>query len=318
MIDKIYGFLAYIRRKLYKKNILKQKKLPKPVISIGNLSVGGTGKTPITISISKYLKSKGLNVVVLSRGYKRKTKQTLIVSEEDKGYEIFGDEPYLMFKKGIPVVVSSSRYDAGILALEKLNPDIFILDDGFQHFQLYRDIDILVIDLNKPFWEDKLLPFGRLREPKRFYKYADLFLITKWKTKKEKLKKLKEFNKPYFLTEEKINRLTDFKKVYDFDILKDKKIIAFAGLGNNKYFFETVKNLAKEYNFKIEKFLDFPDHYNYKNFKKEENKIYITTEKDLIKFKDKKNIYALEYQIEIPEDFKKYLDLKLNQILTKK
>lgn len=289
MIDKIYGFVASLRRYLYEKKILKKKKLPKPVISIGNLSVGGTGKTPLTITISKYLQQKGYKTVVLSRGYKRKSKGTVVLYK-NKNWQEVGDEPYLIFKNNIPVVVDSSRYRAGKKAIEIFNPDIFILDDGFQHFQLERDINILVVDLSRPFWEDKLLPYGRLREPLSFYKYADLFLITKWKQNKEKIKVLESFNKPFFLTEEKIEGLTDLNKNYDFSILKNKEVVVFSGLGNNKYFFDIVKELSKKYRFKIRSFLSFPDHYNYKDFNLEDKYIYLTTEKDLIKIKNNGNI----------------------------
>lgn len=320
MIDYLYLSGAYLRRKLYEKNILKVKKLPFPVISIGNLSVGGTGKTPITIWLAKYLQSIGLNPVVLSRGYKRKSKGTLIVSD---GKDIFlnwkesGDEPYLIAKKGVPVVISSSRYEAGIEAVKKLKPDIFILDDGFQHFQLYRDLNILVVDLSRPFWEDRPLPFGRLREPKGFYKYADLFLITKWKGKERELNKLKMFNKPYFFTDEITDRLTDFKNDYQLEILKNKNVVVFSGLGNNEYFFKTVEKLSKEYSFSIKKFISLPDHFDYQGFKiNEKADFYITTEKDLIKI-DLPKAVALKYEI-IPEDsFKDFLKLKLKKVFPK-
>ncbi len=313
MIDYIYTIGAYLRRKLYEKEILKVKKLPAPVVSVGNLSVGGTGKTPITIWLAKYIQSIGLNPVVLSRGYKRKSKDTLVVSD---GKNIFvnleeaGDEPYLIAKKGIPVVVSSSRYDAGKLALQKLKPDVFILDDGFQHFQLYRDLNILIVDMEKPFWEDRPLPLGKLREPKSFYKYADLFLITKWKGNESKLSQLKNFNKPHFLTNEIINELTDFKKNYPLEVLKNKEIVVFSGLGNNEYFFKTIKNLSKKYNFHIKRFISLPDHFNYKNFEiREKADFYITTEKDLIKLNNP-NTLALKYEI-VPEgNFTSYLKSK--------
>jgi tetraacyldisaccharide 4'-kinase len=320
MIDYIYFAGAYLRRKLYEKNILKVKKLPLPVISVGNLSTGGTGKTPLTIYFAKYFQKKNMNPVVLSRGYKRKSKGTLIISD---GKNIFtsleesGDEPYLIAKKNIPVVVSNSRYKGGLKAIKDLNPDIFILDDGFQHFQLYRDINILVVDLTKPFWEDKLLPFGRLREPESFYKYADFFIITKWKNNEKKLDKLKEFKIPYFLARENADRLTDFKDEYPLSILENKEVIVFSGIGNNRYFFKVMKEHSKKYRFKIKKFISFPDHYDYKDFKPlEDADFYITTEKDLIKVKNPKTV-ALKYEINFDENFTKFLDLKLNEIITK-
>ena len=313
MIDLLYATGAYLRRKFYENGILKVKKLPVPVVSVGNLSVGGTGKTPLTIWLAKYFQSIGLNPVVLSRGYKRSSKGTLVVSDGEKIFlslEEAGDEPYLMAKKGIPVVVSSSRYEAGKLALEKLKPDIFILDDGFQHFQLYRDLNILVVDLEKPFWEDRLLPFGRLREPKSFYKYADLFLITKWKRNEEKLSYLEKFNKPYFFTNETADKLTDLEREYPLNILENKEVIVFSGIGKNEYFFKTVKELSKKYKFSIKRFISFPDHFDYKNVQvNEKADFYITTEKDIIKF-NMPYTYALKYEIILEENFINYLKSK--------
>jgi len=122
-----------------------------------------------------------------------------------------GDEPYLIALNKIPVVVSKSRYEAGLKALENFDVDIFILDDGFQHFQLYRDLDILLINSKKPFWKDKPLPFGRLREPVETYKYADIFVITKAKEEdKNLIHELKGFGKPFFFAKEISNSITDF------------------------------------------------------------------------------------------------------------
>ncbi len=311
ILSLIYGFLAILRRYLYEHNLLKKKKLPKPVISIGNLSVGGTGKTPLTIFTVRELQKKGLKPCVLSRGYKRKSDETLIISDGKKiffSWEYAGDEPFIMAKRGIPVVVGRERYKAGLLALKSLNPDVFILDDGFQHFQLYRDINILIVDSTNPFWKDNLIPLGRLREPKSFYKYADFFVVTKLsnldnKEKKEFLEEIKKFEKPYFIAKERLNGLIDkdYNK-YDFSILKGKNVVVFAGLGNNQQFFNTAKKLSKEYNFKIKQFISFPDHYDYKQLDLPDSDIYLTTEKDIIKIK-KENVFAILYDFEVDDKY---------------
>ncbi len=311
LLSYLYGFFAFLRRFLYEKGILKKKHLPLPVISIGNLSVGGTGKTPLTIFLAKELQKKGFKPCVLSRGYKRKTDETIIVSDGKNikvSWEESGDEPYIIARRGIPVVVGKKRYEAGIKALKELEVDIFILDDGFQHYQLYRDVNILVTDAIKPFWEDNLLPLGRLREPKSFYKYADFIVVTKLLSVSESRlneieNKLKNLKKPFFFTEEKFTGLIDCEgKQFDFKILENKKAVVFSGLGNNKQFFSTVKNLSKKYNFEIKEFLEFPDHYDYKDVKLPEADLYLTTEKDIIKI-NKKNIYALLYDVEVEEKF---------------
>ncbi len=311
ILSYVYGFFAYLRRILYESGVLKKKKLPLPVISIGNLSVGGTGKTPLTIFTAKKLKEEGYKPCILSRGYKRKSKGVLIVSDGNNikvSWEEAGDEPFIMAKRGLPVVVGSDRYEAGIKALEELDVDIFILDDGYQHYQLYRDVNILVTDAVKPFWEDKLLPAGRLREPPSFYKYADFIVVTKVSTvDKDRIEKIKNklynLKKPFFFAKEKIKGLVDCKgEKFDFEILKGKEIVVFSGLGNNKQFFNTVKSLSLKYNFKIKEFIGFPDHYDYKNLKLPEADLYLTTEKDIIKI-DRKNVFGLIYDVELEDKF---------------
>ncbi len=318
LLSKIYSFLASLRRFLYESGILKQKELPRPVISIGNLSVGGTGKTPTTIFTAKKLQEKGYRVCVLSRGYKRKKDELVLAERPDETtYEDIGDEPYLILRRGIPVAVYRDRYLAGIEALNRFNPDIFILDDGFQHFQLYRDIDILLVDSTKPFWEDKPLPLGRLREPSTFYIYADCFVVTRFSLLNDKdsfIKNIKHFKKPFFIAYERIDKIVDTEgKIHELGFLSGKRVVVFAGLGNNNQFFETVKKISKQHGFLIEEFLSFPDHYDYKDFTFDEKKIYLTTEKDIIKIKHK-NVYALIYDLELDNE---YINFILKRIFPK-
>lgn len=321
---EIYEKLAKFRRKLYKTGILKTKSLPIPVISVGNLSVGGTGKTPITIAIAKYFQEKGHNPCVLSRGYKRNSKGVIVVSN---GKEIFvdvntaGDEPYLIAKSGIPVVVGESRYEAGLQALVEIKPDIFILDDGFQHYQLERDVDILLVDATKPFWKDDLLPVGRLREPRSFNKYADVFVITKSfllspKEKEEFKKTLDFFAKPYFFANEKFYRFTDGNLEYNFDIMVNVDIGVFAGLGNNQQFFKYMKDCGIKCGFRVKHTVPFPDHATYENLDLPNDvDFWVTTYKDFIKLSPeqvkKHKIFALMYDVELPEEFFEYLKKRI-------
>ena len=311
----IYGSLAFLRRFLYEKNILKKRQLPKKVISVGNLSVGGSGKTPLTIEIAQYLKSKGLNPVILSRGYKRKSKEPILFCDENKNWKACGDEPFLMVKKGLKVVVGKDRYKSGLEYLKKYPVDVFILDDGFQHFQLHRDLNILVIDATKPFWEDRLLPAGNLREPKSFYKFADCFVVNRFNQVKEKeefLSILKTYNKPFFITQESFQHLIDTQGNYkELSYLKGKSVIVFSGLGNNKQFFVALEELSKEYGFFIERFISLPDHYDYEDFKVDMDKTYLTTEKDIIKLPKFKNVLALSYNLTLPKEFYNFMEEKL-------
>lgn len=314
-ISVLYGFGAIFRRFLYEFKVKQKKHLSKKVLSVGNLSVGGSGKTPVTIEIANYFKSKNLKPVVLSRGYKRKSKEETIICNKEKNWQECGDEPYLMVLKDIDVVVGKDRYKSGLFYMKNNKADIFILDDGYQHFQLYRDFDILIIDATKPFWEDFLLPVGNLREPKFFYRFADCFIITRLEfvdSKEEFLKRLQKYKKPFFIAESKVERILDnFGNVYDFEFLNNKNITVFSGLGNNSQFFKFVEKLSQKYKFNVERTISFPDHFDYKDFKPSKDKIYLTTEKDLVKLNQYDNIYGLSYKIVLPKEFYQFLEEKL-------
>lgn len=313
-LSVLYGFFAALNRYLYMLGIRKSYRLPRPVISVGNLSVGGTGKTPVVIAISKYLQSVGKKPVVLSRGYKRRYKDTFICNESFS-FEECGDEPVLISRYGIDVVVGKDRFYSAKLAVDKLKPDIFILDDGFQHHPVKKDINILLVDATKPFWDDNLLPVGNLREPKTFYRYADCFIITRLERLKNKelfLKKISEFKKPYYIAKEMFGNLYNINKdVKRFEELKGKDVIVMSAIGDNRQFFDKMAEFADIYKFNIKKSVKFIDHYDYSNFKPDSNITYITTEKDIVKIK-KENVYAVEYRFQIEEGFYKFMMEKLD------
>jgi len=146
-----------------------------PVVSIGNLSTGGSGKTPLTIALAKALTRSGLRVDVLSRGYGRTSRLAARVAPEGAA-EDFGDEPLLIAREtGLPVWVARQRYDAGLLAEAGSGVDVHLLDDGFQHRQLYRDVDVLLV--NSADWQDRVLPAGNLREPRESARRAAVVAI---------------------------------------------------------------------------------------------------------------------------------------------
>lgn len=312
-LSLIYGFGAVLNRLLYEKGIKNVHTLDRPVISVGNLSVGGTGKTPITIAIASYFKEVGIRAVVLSRGYRRKSKE-ITVCRKGMTVKECGDEPLLMVYKGVDVVVGKDRVKASKKAMEELNPDIFILDDGFQHHRIKKDLNILVLDGTRPFWEDHLLPVGNLREPESFCNYADCILITRIERLREResfIEKVRALKKPFFFTSESIGRLYNSSgERIDLSDLRGASVYVMAGLGNNSQFFEKVKELSEVHNFKIVEFISFPDHYSYADFKPAPDKLYITTEKDLVKIENFNNVYALEYSIQIQKEFFRFLDLK--------
>jgi tetraacyldisaccharide 4'-kinase len=172
----LYATATALRNKLFDRGVLSARRLEQPVVSVGNLSAGGSGKTPFVIALGELLKARGIHFDVLSRGYGRKTRGVLIVDKDGDARD-FGDEPLLIARKlGVPVVVGESRYDAGRLAEQKFQTQLHILDDGFQHRYLFRDFDIVL--MTERDFDDRLLPSGRLREPMSSLARADAVVLS--------------------------------------------------------------------------------------------------------------------------------------------
>jgi tetraacyldisaccharide 4'-kinase len=180
-----YNLGLQARSLSYDSGILKREKVAAQVISIGNITCGGTGKTPVTINLAKRLIEGGRRVAIVSRGYRRRSKDAcLVVSDGQKilaNCSDAGDEPFMMAKNvpGACVIVSSSRVQAATLACEKYGCNTILLDDGFQHWRLSRDQDIVLIDYNDNPENDALLPAGRLRESLSALSRADIIIISK-------------------------------------------------------------------------------------------------------------------------------------------
>ncbi len=180
-----YGVVLQLRALAYARGLFKSYQLSKPVISVGNITVGGTGKTPMVAFLASYCIGRGKRVAVLSRGYGGSLHGEMrIVSD---GREIFltpgeaGDEPFMLATRipGLMVLIGPDRYKTALFAEEQLNPDIFLLDDGFQHLRLNRDLNILLLNRAKPFGNGFVLPAGLLREYRSAAKRADLVIYTR-------------------------------------------------------------------------------------------------------------------------------------------
>jgi tetraacyldisaccharide 4'-kinase len=175
-LSAIYGGVVGARNLLYDRRRLHARSLRGPVISVGNLSVGGSGKTPFVILLGELLKARGVNFDVLSRGYGRASRDVLLVDPGGLPRD-FGDEPLLIARRlQAPVVVGEDRYEAGRFAEARFGPQIHLLDDGFQHRGLARDFDIVLVTPDDG--RDRLLPGGRLREPLRSLQRADAVVLT--------------------------------------------------------------------------------------------------------------------------------------------
>ena len=170
-LSSIYALAAGVRNALYDRQMLPTKRIEGPVVSVGNLSVGGSGKTPFVILLGELLKARGIPFDILSRGYGRQTRGVLLVDPSGSSQD-FGDEPLLMARRlDIPVIVGEDRYKAGLVAERKFGPQLHLLDDAFQHRALARDFDIVLVTADDA--RDRLLPAGRLREPLTALKRAD-------------------------------------------------------------------------------------------------------------------------------------------------
>lgn len=182
VLSWIYGSIVRIRLACYAQGLFRKRRLPVPVISVGNITVGGTGKTPAVIAIAGLLRRNGRQPVILTRGYGRKDESAIevlsgVADQPDRA----GDEPALLAARlaDVPVVVGRDRFRAGMVACERFLPDVAVLDDGFQHLRLERDLNIALIDAADPFGNGRLLPAGILREPAGGLRRADIVVITR-------------------------------------------------------------------------------------------------------------------------------------------
>jgi len=176
LLSSIFGAGVRARNVLYDRGTIRAQKLPGPVVSVGNLSVGGSGKTPFVLILGELLTARGVNFDILSRGYGRRTRGVALVDPGGSAQE-FGDEPLLLARRlGVPVIVGEDRYEAGRFAETTLGPQLHLLDDGFQHRALARDFDIVLVTPEDA--RDHLLPSGRLREPLTSLSRADAVVLT--------------------------------------------------------------------------------------------------------------------------------------------
>lgn len=310
-----YWALIFFRNLCYNIGVFASHPLPCKIISIGNITTGGTGKTPAVIYFAKLFKESGLRVAVLSRGYGRVSKGTIDLTRKNINkhtWKYFGEEPLLIAKKliNVPVVVDNNRYRGGLYLLNKYESEIILLDDGFQHRSLYRDIDITLINANQPSYNYKLLPYGLLREPWKFLKRSDFVILTKRNIKGPSnyiRKKLKSLKIDYYNSKsEPSKNILDINGVYtSIKNMKNKKALAISAIGDPLSFEIMLKTL----NIDFIDHITYKDHYEYKerDFNFIYNKInklkpdyIITTEKDLIKFNDAdKSIINMLYALPI-------------------
>lgn len=294
-----YWTIASVRNWLYDRGIIPQQRLPCRIISIGNITVGGTGKTPTVELIARWLVQRNIRVCILSRGYGRSTSGLMVVSD---GKEVLtgslesGDEPYLLAGKlpGVPVLVDARRIRGAAYAVRHFAPEVILLDDAFQHRRIARDIDVVLLDTVMGFGNGWLLPAGPLRESVRGLKRAQLILFTRSEQGEKLLAvsdKIRKYcNAPCAVAAHSANEFIDLDgRVLEVTHIKDKRVLVFCGIGRPESFFHSVLTLgAVVVGRRI-----FRDHHRYgaadKRLlndlaRKHDAEYLVTTEKDRVRF----------------------------------
>jgi tetraacyldisaccharide 4'-kinase len=312
---KIYSSIIRLRNLFYDKQVLKTHYNKAVVISIGNITLGGTGKTPLVVWLCNYMHRQNLSCAVLTRGYKTHLKRHTISSESP---DTRMDEPAVLSENcpKAEIIVNPDRVAGAEKAIEKFGAKVLILDDGFQHRRLARDLDIVTIDATQPFGHEKIFPAGLLREPLTSLRRADAVVITRCdQIDESELRnienKLRTVN-PDILIAQSIHAVVNIKSKDNVETavekLKGSKIYAFCGIGNPDAFFNTIKALGAE----ITGSKAYNDHHQYSQTsltdiyaqaKLSGADIILTTQKDWTKIKrlkpDKKDIQLAYLAVEI-------------------
>lgn len=297
-LSLVYGLIMDCRNFLYDTGFFRQEKFSVPVISVGNLSAGGTGKTPFIMLLLELLKDHFSTIAVVSRGYGRKSKGSRIVSDGADiliSVEESGDEPMLIARRypGVPVIVSEERRKGIQEAVRKFNASLILLDDAFQHRRVARDCDIVLINTNNQITRDRVLPLGRLRERPKHLRRANIIVYTESIDRAQDDLSVEKFAG---VSDNSFNCIFKADCVVDANLeeaggleqLRGKRCVAFAAIANPAHFYANLQQLQIQ----VEEFLPFKDHhyFNRKDYillnaaiKKNNSEYLITTEKDLVK-----------------------------------
>ncbi len=327
LFSLLYSRLARFRSLLYQNNILRKKEVDVPVISIGNITTGGTGKTPLTAFLAEQLKSE-YRIAIISRGYgaSQEVEEPFLIKDQDQLYADAGragDELFMLARRNDDLIFirSASRYQGAKLAKEK-GADLILLDDGFQHYQLKRQADIVLIDAEEPFSNNRVLPAGLMREPFAALKRADLFLInrsenvdfSRIKELKKSLNTLSPLNKGVYKAETRLESCVSVasQAKENLDFLKEKRVFAFSGIGSPEAFKKSIESAGAS----VVSYRIFKDHYNYQQedlltlldqYSASQADLILTTEKDAVKLFDFADMigdlpfYYLKIGLEIAE-----------------
>ncbi|MDO4936011.1 MAG: tetraacyldisaccharide 4'-kinase [Phascolarctobacterium sp.] len=348
LISYLYKFAVQAKLSLFNWGILRKVKLPAYVISVGNLTVGGTGKTPTAQKIAEIMSKRGYKVVILNRGYRSHWDKHIGVVSDGKqismtAYEA-GDEAYLMAKTlpNIPVIIGKNRAVTGKYAVEHFQAEVIVMDDGYQHWRLARDLDIVLVDTITMFGNGNVLPRGILREPLKNLNRADLFVFTKTNQSSAMNKILlretiDRYNSKAPIAES-VHKPQNFVEIGDWykdagkqislESLQGKKVIVFSAIGNPVSFEQTVVSMGVT----LLEAVRYPDHHDYgmsemqyisDRAKELQAVAVITTTKDAVKiptefiYSDREMpLYVLNMEIEITDNYEN-IEKIISQDMTK-
>jgi tetraacyldisaccharide 4'-kinase len=307
----VYKLCLKLREAMYSMDMIKMKEVSIPVVSIGNITLGGTGKTPVVERLSMKLKEAGLNPGIATRGYKRERGGIFCVDAKNDTAKEVGDEAFMLAKKTqIPVFVGADRAEAIGQGVKNLRIDVALLDDGFQLRNIKKDMDILILNGREDGKNYGLFPLGPYREPVERIKDADVIIVNKGDMNGETGQYSEGI--PVFRAQYKPAYLYNIKMdlIAHYNFLKGSNVLAFAGLGDNRSFFNLLKTMGVHVLHEI----SYPDHYAYK--RKDMEKLlsvkdvdaFVTTEKDAVKIIDMdipENLFylAIETVIEREDEF---------------
>jgi tetraacyldisaccharide 4'-kinase len=297
-----YRGVVAVRYAAYISGVWRRRRLPCRVISVGNLTFGGTGKTPLTIWLAQWFQRHGWRVAVLSRGYKAQAAGPLQVVSRGDGslldWRAAGDEAYLLARAlpGVPVLIGKDRYRSGRYACERFGVQVVILDDGFQYLALHRDLNVVLLDATNPFGHGTLLPRGILREPVQALRRADAIVMTRVESATGTLSALCQHIRRW-ATHQPLHAMTTVPETLYHVItgtaaglawLRQRRVMAFAGIGNPPAFAATLTQLGAD----VVVLCAFPDHHAYTAHdwhtivavaQQQQVSCLITTEKDAIR-----------------------------------
>lgn len=317
-VSYAYGTAVSLRTALFAHGLVRSRRLPVPVLSVGNVSAGGSGKTPFVEMLATRLRERGQRVVIISRGYRGGSKKPTIISD-GRGLKceppVAADEAYLLARHlpSVAVLTGADRYRVGEVALAHVDPSVIILDDGFQYLRLYRDLDIVLVDAVNPLGYGRLLPSGLLREPPEAFGRADIVVITHADAGRDLESAIRVVQQyapvaPIAMAVHRPVSLIDVRRGERLGLehLAGQRLLAVSGIASPRRFEATLVQLGAC----VVAHCVFPDHYRYcpadleiinNAARKAAASMIVTTEKDMVKLTclDSTKVDALLYALSI-------------------